>query len=167
MTVRQYFRPRFKGLFRVGFSCDYREALDSKLEVTVREADTGREVFREVIPLKRFSKNKIRRFSFTPLWNSAGKLYCLNIAVSQTSPEKDLRLWYDSRPFFHTKTGGGLYLGEEKLLGELSLVSECRVRVRKSEFYSSWHSLLNDKIFAVFYVGTVVIGLGWLWIRTK
>lgn len=167
MTVRQYFIPHFNGLFRVGFPCDYREALDSKLEVTLKEADTEREVFKEVIPLRRFPKNKMRRFSFPPLWDSADKLYYLNIAVSQTSPEAELRLWYGSWPFFHIRTRGGLYLGEKELPGELSLVTECRVRARKSEFYSYWSNFLNDKIFAAFYIGTVVIGLGWLSIRTK
>ena len=167
MTVRQYFVPHFNGLFRLGFPCDYREALGSQLEVSLKEADRDIEVFKEVIPLRRFSKNKIRRFSFPPLWDSAGKLYCLNIAVSQTSPETELRLGYGSWPFFHIRTRGRLYLGKKELSGELSLVTECRVRVRKSECYSSWSNLLNDKIFAAFYIGTVVVGLGWLSIRTK
>ena len=158
-VVRQYFTPNFNGFFRIGFCVEYREPQDAKIEVVLGEEDTDRELFKELIPLKRFSENKMQRFSFSPLWDSAGKTYYLNISTRNAGPETDLRLLYDTWPFFHKMKGGKLYFGDKELPGELSMVSECRVRVRKSEFLSSWHSFLSDKVFAAFYIGVIIIGL--------
>jgi len=157
-VIRQYFVPNFNGLFRIGFRTEYSEASGAKIELSLREGDTDRELFREAIPLKKLPKNKMYRFAFPPQWDSAGKIYCLNISAPQAEAETDLKLLFDPGPFFHKMRDGKLYLEDKELPGELSMVSECRVIVRKSEFFSFWHTFLSDKTFAAFYIGIMIIG---------
>lgn len=157
-VVRQYFIPNFNGFFRVGFPIEYGQPSEGKIEVALREKDAGRELFKEAIPLNQFGRNRMRRFSFPPQWDSAGKVYCLNVSAPQAQLETDLRLLFDPGPFFHIDTRGKLYYGDRELSGELSMASECRVKVKKNEFISSGHRFLKDKGFALFYLGTIMVG---------
>lgn len=165
-AIRQYFIPNFNGLFRIGFSIDYQEPSGAEIEVSVREKGTDRELFKEISHLEQFVRKKMRRFSFSPQWDSAGKIYYLDISAPLARPETGLRLLFDPGPFFHIATKGKLFYGEKELAGELSMVSECRVRVRKSEFLSCWRHFLADRTFAAFYIGTVALGLMLLWGKT-
>lgn len=156
-TLRQYFIPRFNGLFRIGFRAEYKNADDVEMAVSLREVETDRELFREVIPLRKFPKDRIRRFSFPPLWDSAGKNYYLNISVHNAGSNTDLRLLYDTWPFFHTRVRGILYFDGREFPGELSMVSECRVRVSRDGFISFWKDFMSDRIFALIYFSLIGI----------
>jgi hypothetical protein len=156
-AVEQYFISNFNGLFRAGFSVEYKKPSGAKIELSLREKDRDKELFREIIPLEKFYKNRMFRFSFPAQWDSAGKVYCLKVSAPEANPETDLRLLFDPGPFFHIKTQGKLYFDDKELPGELSMVSECRVRVNKNEFFSFWRNFLSDRGFAAFYTGIMII----------
>lgn len=150
IEVKQYFTPNFDGLFRIGICVEYKKPLEAKMVVSLK--DKGRELFREVIPLKKVVPDRMRRFSFAPIWNSKDKTYCLAISTLGANPENGLKLFYGTWPFFHMMRDGRLYLNENEIAGELSMVSECRVDVKKGGFIKRWHDFVDDKNFVIFYV---------------